>query len=195
MTDSGYLSIEVKYGRKIKLAARRNPELLRERAKFLQHENAEPWDRVLSPLVSLGSGLIPLVAGLDELFGWSPAYSLTAKIISLVVIITGYALGSYALIENTFFSGTVRIQKDRSQHVISTGPYRWMRHPGYTCALLSYWVTPVFLDTFWAFIQVIILSVSIVIRTALQDKTLQEKLEGYRDYTQRVRYRLLPGIW
>lgn len=177
------------------LAARRHPDLIAERAKMLQHEDAEPWDKVLSPLVGLGGGLIPIVAGLDELFGWSPAYSSTAKIISLVIIMAGYALASYALIENAFFSGMVRIQKERSHYVVSSGPYGWVRHPGYASALLTYLATPVFLDSYWAFIPAILLSVVLIVRTRLEDATLQEKLEGYRDYAKRVRYRLLPGIW
>jgi len=177
------------------LAGRRNPGLLRERGKFLQHVDAESWDKVLSPLVGLGGGLIPIIAGLDELLGWSPAYSLTAKIIALVVIMAGYTLGAYALIENAYFSGMVRIQKERGHHVISSGPYAWVRHPGYAGALIFYLATPFFLDTVWAFAPVILLSVVIVIRTKLEDKTLQEQLDGYRDYTHRVRYRLIPGIW
>lgn len=177
------------------LAARRNPGLLRERAKFLQHKDAESWDRVLSPLVGLGGGLIPIIAGLDELLGWSPAFSMTVKIISLVVILVGYSLGAYALIENAYFSGMVRIQKERGQHVISSGPYAWVRHPGYASALIFYITTPFFLDSVWAFIPVILLSVTTVIRTNLEDKTLQEKLDGYGDYVQHVRYRLIPGIW
>ncbi|MBN1536642.1 MAG: isoprenylcysteine carboxylmethyltransferase family protein [Anaerolineales bacterium] len=177
------------------LAARRNPDLLRERAKYLDHEDAESWDRLLSPLVGLGGGLIPITAGLDALLGWSPAYSLTAKIISLAALLSGYALGAYALIENAYFSGMVRIQKERGQHVISSGPYAWVRHPGYTGALLFYVATPIFLDAFWAFIPVVFLSIVIVIRTHLEDKTLQAQLEGYCDYAKRVRYRLLPGIW
>ncbi|NMC12320.1 MAG: isoprenylcysteine carboxylmethyltransferase family protein [Chloroflexi bacterium] len=177
------------------LAARRHPDLIAERAKMLQHEDAEPWDKVLSPLVGLGGGLLPIVAGLDELFGWSPAYSSTAKIISLVIIMAGYALASYALIENAFFSGMVRIQKERSHYVVSSGPYGWVRHPGYASALLTYLATPVFLDSYWTFIPAILLSVVLIVRTRLEDATLQEKLEGYRDYAKRVRYRLLPGIW
>jgi protein-S-isoprenylcysteine O-methyltransferase Ste14 len=122
------------------LAARRHPDLLAERARFLQHEDAKPWDKILAPLVGLGGGLIPLVAGLDARFDWSPAFSVPVKALSLVVILAGYALGSYALIENRFFSGMVRIQTDRGHQVVSSGPYRWMRHPGYAGALWSYLV-------------------------------------------------------
>jgi protein-S-isoprenylcysteine O-methyltransferase Ste14 len=177
------------------LAARRNPDLLAERARFLRHENAQPWDRVLAPLVGLGGGLIPLVAGLDALLGWSQPHSATAKAVALVLILVGYTLASYALIENRFFSGMVRLQSDRGHKLVSSGPYRWVRHPGYSGALLAYFATPVLLDSSWAFIPVASLTIVLVIRTALEDRTLQEQLTGYREYAERVRYRLLPGVW
>jgi protein-S-isoprenylcysteine O-methyltransferase Ste14 len=177
------------------LAARRHPDLLAERARFLQHENAESWDRLLAPLVGLGGGLIPLVAGLDALFDRSPAFNLPLKILALVIILAGYALGTYALIENRFFSGMVRIQTERGHRVVSSGPYGWVRHPGYAGALLTNLATPVFLDAPWAFLPVVFLTVVLVIRTELEDRTLQNRLEGYRDYARRVRYRLLPGVW
>ena len=177
------------------LAARRHPDLLAERSRFLQHEDAKPWDKLLSPLVGLGGGLIPLVAGLVALFDWSPTFSLPVKILALVIILAGYALASYALIENRFFSGMVRIQTDRGHQVVSSGPYRWMRHPGYAGALLTYLATPFFLDSRWAFLPAIFITIVLVIRTSLEDKALQDELEGYRDYARRVRYRLLPGVW
>ena len=177
------------------LAARRNPDLLAERARFLQHEDAKPWDKYLSPLVGFGGGLIPLVAGLDALFDLSPPFSLPVKILALVIILAGYALGSYALIENRFFSGMVRIQTDRGHQVVSSGPYRWIRHPGYAGALLTYLATPFFLDSRWAFLPVVFITIVLVIRTNLEDKVLQNELEGYRDYARRVRYRLLSGVW
>jgi protein-S-isoprenylcysteine O-methyltransferase Ste14 len=177
------------------LAARRHPDLIAERSRFMQHENAKSWDRILAPLISLGSILIMIVVGLDELLGWSPAFSLPAKIIALVLILAGYALSSYALIENRFFSGMVRIQTERGHQVVSSGPYRWVRHPGYAGGLPVYLATPVFLDSVWAFIPAVSLTVALVIRTSLEDRTLQEELAGYKDYAMRVRYRLLPGVW
>jgi len=161
----------------------------------MQHEDAKQWDKLLAPLVGLGGGLIPLIAGFDELFDWSPGFSLPLKIISLVVILAGYTLASYALIENRFFSGMVRIQSDRDHKVVSSGPYRWIRHPGYAGALLTYLVTPVFLDSLWAYLPVVFLTILLVIRTSLEDRTLQNELKGYKDYAKQVQYRLLPGIW
>jgi len=177
------------------LAARRHPDLLAERARFLQHEDAKPWDKLLSPLVGLGGGLIPLVVGLDALFGWSTPFSQPINILALVIILAGYALGSYALIENRFFSAMVRIQTDRGHQAVSSGPYRWLRHPGYAGALLTYLATPFFLDSRWAFLPAVFLTIVLVIRTSLEDRALQDELEGYREYASRVRYRLLPGVW
>jgi protein-S-isoprenylcysteine O-methyltransferase Ste14 len=177
------------------LAARRHPDIIAERARYMQHENAKPWDKQLAPLLGLGGILTMVVAGLDKLFGWSPAYSLPLKTLSLLIILTGYALSSYALIENRFFSGMVRLQTDRGHQVVSSGPYQWVRHPGYAGVLLVYLATPVFLDTSWAFLPTGFTMILFVIRTALEDRFLQDELEGYRDYARRVRYRLLPGIW
>ena len=177
------------------LAGRRHPDLLAERAKFLRHADAKSWDKILSPLVGLGGGLIPLAAGLEARFGSSSGLGLGAEIVSLVLILAGYVFASWALIENRFFSGMVRIQKERGHQVVSTGPYRWVRHPGYAGALLTYLFAPILLASQWAYIPVAFLSVVLVIRTSLEDRTLRQELPGYADYTQRTRYRLLPGIW
>lgn len=177
------------------LAARRHPDLLVERGRMLKHENTAPWDKWLAPLVGLGGGLIPLVAGLNALLNPTPTFSLPFKLVALVLILAGFAWGSYALMENRFFSGVVRIQKERNHHVISTGPYRWMRHPGYAGALLVYLASPIFLDTPWAFLPALFLTIILIIRTYLEDQTLQAQLDGYRDYATKTRYRLLPGIW
>jgi protein-S-isoprenylcysteine O-methyltransferase Ste14 len=177
------------------LAARRNPDLLAERARFMRHEDAKSWDKALSPIVGLGSGLIPLVAGLDALYDWSPAIRLPIVLVSMFLFLAGYALSSYALIENRFFSGMVRIQTDRGHQVVSSGPYHWVRHPGYAGAILAYLATPLFLSSYWAFLPALLIIVILVIRTNLEDKTLQYELTGYREYTMHVHYRLLPGIW
>jgi protein-S-isoprenylcysteine O-methyltransferase Ste14 len=177
------------------LVARRHPDLIAERARMLQHEDAASWDKTLAPLLGIASLLILVIAGLDALYGWSPAFSLPINILALIFILASFVLSSYALIENRFFSGMVRIQTDRDHQVVSSGPYRWMRHPGYAGGLLTYLATPFFLDSRWAILAASFTLIVLVIRTRLEDKTLQEQLPGYREYAQRVRYRLLPGVW
>jgi protein-S-isoprenylcysteine O-methyltransferase Ste14 len=177
------------------MAAKQNPDLITERSHFMKHENVFSWDKILAPLLGFGGGLIPLIAGLDELLVWSPGFSMSVKIIALVIIVTGYIWGSYALIQNRFFSGMVRIQSDRGHQVITSGPYRWMRHPGYSGAIWTYLATPLFLDSAWAFIPAGFLIIVLVIRTVLEDRVLHVELKGYNDYASRVRYRLLPGVW
>ena len=177
------------------LAARKNPDIIKERSQFMQHDNTQSWDKLLAPFTGIGGGLIPLIAGLDAQFGWSQPYNLNLKILALVIILAGYVLGSYALITNRFFSGTVRLQTERGHQVVSSGPYRWIRHPGYVGGILTYLATPIFLDSVWAFLPAVFVTLILVIRTALEDRFLQNELQGYREFAQRVRYRLIPGIW
>ncbi len=145
--------------------------------------------------MGLAGILVLLIAGLDELLDWSPAFSLPVKIVAIGIMVVGYALTSYALIENRFLSGMVRLQTDRGQTVVSTGPYHWMRRPGYAGALLVYLATPLFLDSALTYLPTLLVFGLYTLRTSLEDRFLQENLEGYRDYAKRVRYRLFPGVW
>ena len=117
------------------------------------------------------------------------------QLAALALILAGYAFGTWVLLENRFFSGMVRIQRDRGHQVVSSGPYAWMRHPGYAGAIRTYLATPILLKALWAYVPVALLTAALVARTGLEDRWLQEQLEGYAEYAQRVRYRLLPGIW
>lgn len=177
------------------LAARRHPDLLAERARSLSAQGAKPWDRWLSPLVGVGGGLVPVVAGVDRLLEASPPFGAPLKAAGLALLVGGYALGSYALIENRFFSGVVRIQAERGHHVVTGGPYRWVRHPGYVGGVLAYAGTPLLLESWWALLPALALTALLVVRTHLEDRTLHDELPGYREYAGRVRYRLLPGVW
>lgn len=177
------------------LAARRHPDILEERARSMEMQDAKSWDRILAPTLALGSLLILVVAGLDHRFRWTDPFSLGTRVTGLIVIVFGYWLGSWALMENRFFSGVVRIQKDRGHRVVSTGPYRFVRHPGYAGALWVYLFTPILLDSAWALVPALLLICILVLRTALEDGTLQEELPGYKEFSQRTRYRLIPGIW
>ncbi len=177
------------------LASRENPDLLTERGRFLNHDNTEAWDKKLSPLLGLGGALIPLAAGLDARFGGAVQFALWIRLLALSLMIAGYAFGAYALITNRYFSGIVRIQSDRDHQVVTTGPYHWVQHPGYAGAVLSYLATPFLLESLWTIVPVFLTVGILVARTFLEDRTLQEKLDGYREYAEEVRYRLIPGVW
>lgn len=177
------------------LAVRHSPDLLAERSRFFEHQDTKSWDRILSPLVGMGSAFLPLFAGLDALNGRMDDFSNPVKIAALGILLAGYIFSTWAFVENAFFSGTVRIQTERGHRVISSGPYAFVRHPGYAGSLLTTLAVPIFLDSWWTFIPAVVLIAALMLRTALEDKTLQKELEGYREYTGKVRYRLIPGIW
>ena len=96
---------------------------------------------------------------------------------------------------NAFFSAYVRIQTERGHAVVSTGPYRWVRHPGYASGLGSTLATPFVLGSVWALVPAGLVVVLLVVRTALEDRTLRKELPGYAEYSGRVRFRLVPGVW
>ena len=162
---------------------------------MLDHADAQPWDKLLAPLVGLGGALIPLCVGLETLFHSLIPISAPIKIGGLVLILAGYVLGTWALMTNRFFSGMVRLQTDRGHTVVTSGPYQWVRHPGYLGALITYLGTPFFLDARWALLAVFLISVALVVRTQLEDQFLQQQLAGYAEYAKKVKFRLLPGIW
>lgn len=171
-----------------------NPELIAERAQI--KEGAKGWDRVLAPLMEIGRAVVTLiVAGLDVRFGWSPQLASAIQLTALVFVALGYGLWSWAMASNRFFSGVVRIQKERDHKVVSAGPYRYVRHPGYLGATTFSLATPLLLGSLWALIPGALTTCVIIVRTALEDKTLREELPGYEDYGERVRYRLLPKVW
>jgi protein-S-isoprenylcysteine O-methyltransferase Ste14 len=177
------------------LLARFNPDLVVERVTAGSNKGVKSWDRVLAPLMALGGTVISLAAGLDVRFSLSQPFGLQIQFAALAVIIAAYAFGTWALIENRYFSSMVRIQTDRGHKVISSGPYRWVRHPGYAGTVATYLAIPFFLNSAWAFIPAVLLIIVSVVRTYMEDKVLQEELDGYKDYARQVRYRLVSGIW
>lgn len=116
-------------------------------------------------------------------------------LIALTITVAAYVLGIWALIENRFFSAVVRIQTDRGQTVVETGPYHFIRHPGYAAAALISLMFPIMVGSWWSYIPVGFVIAGGAIRTSLEDKTLIAELPGYLEYTQITRYRLIPGIW
>jgi protein-S-isoprenylcysteine O-methyltransferase Ste14 len=178
------------------LAARKHPDIIAERAGSMKREDAKPWDKFLAPAMAFGGVVIPVVAGLEARFGWPPGpFSLPVKLAAIAVMVLAYVFASWAMIENANFSGIVRLQTDRGHSVCSSGPYRWVRHPAYASGFWSYLAMPLMLDSAWGLIPVAILFGVIIVRTRLEDRTLQEELPGYREYAARMKYRLFPGIW
>ncbi len=178
------------------ITLRINPELWVERARSLDAKQGKSWDR---PLVLLAAIIGPLavwiVAGLDERWGWSPDLSLLLQVAATLLVVLGYAIGTWAMATNAYFSGIVRVQDDRGQTVIQTGPYRFVRHPAYAGGLLCYLAMPIMLDSLWALIPAVLTIAVVCLRTHLEDRTLAAELPGYADYARRTRYRLVPGIW
>jgi len=173
-----------------------NPDLLVERAGGLRQEGGKRWDRWVA---ALAGGVFPVaswyVAGLDLRFSWSSPKPLAVHLIGLGAVALGFALFMWAMVSNAYFSEVVRIQEDRGHQVATDGPYRFVRHPGYSGAILSLLGSPLLLSSWWAFIPAVIGIGGYVLRTALEDKTLQLELEGYQAYTEQVHYRLIPGVW
>lgn len=179
-------------------AERRHPGLLaeRERAGFEKAPDVKPWDKVLAPLMAVSISFpLVIVAGLDHRLGWSPVFPPWLNVIGLILVAVGYTIGCWALVENRFFSSMVRIQTDRGHVVCDSGPYRLVRHPGYMGNILALPGIVLALGSGWTLIPAAVALIIVVIRTALEDRTLQEELPGYRDYMRRVRYRLIPGIY
>jgi len=171
-----------------------SPELMRERT----HPKADTktWDRVFARLTGpLGSTVILVVAGLDKRFGWSAQVPLAVQFVGLAVFVLGMGLMTWAMAVNDYFSLGVRIQKDCGHTVVTGGLYQYGRHPGYVGGIMFQLGTPLLLASLWALIPAGLTSLLLVVRTALEDRTVLNELEGYQEYAQQTRYRLLPAVW
>ena len=177
-------------------AEHRHPGLLAERFKTFKAQDVKSWDKIIAPLMALSLSFpLVIVAGLDHHFTWSPLFPIWMNLLGFVLITFGYAFAAWALIENRFFMSLVRIQKDREHEVCNSGPYRIVRHPGYAGNIFALPGIVLALGSVWTLIPVVIAVIIAVIRTELEDRTLQEELKGYKEYVQRVRYKLIPGIY
>lgn len=178
------------------IATRLHPGFARERATAATMQDVKGWDKWIVPLIALWLPLLILaIAGLDKRLGWSTDLPGWARWLGLALIILGYGVGAWAMAVNAFFSSQVRIQTDRGHHVISTGPYAFVRHPAYSTGMIAVLGIPLLLDSLWAYLPAILLCIGTVIRTILEDKTLLAELPGYNEYAEKVPYRLIPGIW
>ena len=171
-----------------------NPAMLAERAR--PHVDKRKWDTVLLGMMGLMMVVEYVIASLDVRLGWSPQLPLTLQVIGLVAAIVGNdILLVWSMASNAFFVATVRIQTDRQHTVVSSGPYRYVRHPGYLGSLLLHLGVPFMLNSLWAIIPAAVVALVVIVRTMLEDKTLNAELPGYKEYSERVHYRLFPGVW
>lgn len=169
------------------------PDLLKERMS--RKKDAKSWDKWILGLYTFFLVVMIVVAGLDAVrFAWSRV-PLALKVFGFLGYIPAMALLFWVLTQNPFLSEKVRIQSDRGQFVCTTGPYRYVRHPMYAGIILLVFCVPLFLGSLYALIPAAVIVFLFVLRTSLEDKTLQRELSGYREYAQRVRFRLIPGIW
>ena len=176
------------------ILSRQNPDLLAERA--MRHRDAQVWEKHIYQAYTLTTFSTIVVAGLDAgRFQWSVAMPLGFQITGIVLYLAMHGLAGWAMLTNTYHSTASRIQSDRSQKVVTSGPYRYLRHPTYLATAIAWISMPFFLGSWWALIPSGFASLVMIVRTALEDHLLQKRLPGYAEYARRVRYRLLPGIW
>ncbi len=171
----------------------RHKDLIARRAQA--KATAEGWDKIVGVAYGILSILVLVVAGLDARFGWTAPMALWRHIIGLVLMVGGFGVFTWAMLHNPFFSTVVTVATEDGHTVADTGPYRIMRHPGYAGSTLSLLATPILLGALWALIPMALAFAALVVRTALEDRTLHAKLPGYADYAARVKWRLIPGIW
>jgi protein-S-isoprenylcysteine O-methyltransferase Ste14 len=172
-----------------------NPELLEERADFKPREGVRPWDVALSAVARLSMLAIYVIAGLDVRFGWRPEIPLAVQVAAFAFGLLGAGLIAWAMAANRYAAVYARIQKERGHTVTTTGPYRFVRHPFYVGVIALALALPLALGSPWALISGGLATLLFVVKTAAEDRMLREGLAGYREYAERVRYRLLPGIW
>lgn len=171
-----------------------DPDLIAERTQI--KEGVKEWDKRITVA---GSVLYPLailiVAGLDARLSWSPRVPLALQLAALLAAAVGNLLSIWATAVNKFYGRFVRIQKERGHSVISDGPCRTIRHPGYLGQIIFSLASTLALGSLWALVPGGLFAALLVVRTALEDRTLRDELEGYEAYSRRVRYRLIPYVW
>lgn len=172
---------------------RRDPGLLKERMS--PQKNVKAWDKKILRIYTLFLAALLIVAGLDAVrLRWSHL-SLGLNVLGFAGLVLTMLVAFWATKANTFASGVVRIQTDRGHRVCSTGPYAHVRHPMYIAVILMAASLPLALGSRYSLIPAAVIAGLFILRTILEDKTLKEELPGYREYTQKVRFRLIPGLW
>ncbi|HSF81643.1 MAG TPA: isoprenylcysteine carboxylmethyltransferase family protein [Anaerolineales bacterium] len=170
----------------------RNPQAINERGR--PAEGQKSWDKIIMTVyIPLFIGVY-ILSGLDARYSWS-AMPVWLHVIGAILTLTSSALTYGAMAHNKFLSLYVQVAQERGHLVATSGPYQYVRHPMYLSLVLSWPALALLLGSYWALLPGLLASGIIVLRTVLEDRTLQEELPGYADYARQVRYRLVPGIW
>lgn len=169
-----------------------NPEVIRARSEIVRGE-MKWWDKIFAVLYILFGLMMFIVCGLDAGRFRLSSLGMEFLAVGVMMFVTGWLFTSWALVENKFFEATVHVQKE--QEVVSTGPYAIIRHPGYAGMILFYGCASLILGSLYGLIPALLLALSFVMRTYFEDKMLYEELPGYKEYTKKVRYRLVLFVW
>lgn len=193
---AGWLFVAVvilAFGISALVLARVNPIIFRARSRF--QPGTKRWDKVLLSVILPAMVAIIPVAALDAgRFHWS-VVPLWGVALGYAALLSGIAITAWAQAVNPFFEPGVRIQAERHQYAIDTGPYRFVRHPGYISALLMFFGMAFALGSFWAIAPAALAAALLVLRASWEDRLLRAELPGYADYARRVRCRLIPYVW
>jgi protein-S-isoprenylcysteine O-methyltransferase Ste14 len=176
----------------VPLFQRENPGILRMRLQ--KTEGTKPFDKVIYVILMLSFFGCLAVAGLDARFGWS-SLPFEWTFLGLLLYIAGSIPIGLAAATNPFLERTIRIQDERGHVTVTSGPYRVVRHPMYAGLILGMAGWPLLLGSKWSYVPFAVVAVTLIVRTALEDRTLRRELPGYEEYAARTRYRLIPGIW
>ncbi len=173
----------------------RSPDLLKLRTGFRLGSSDVP-DLLFRGALVLGFLTHYVLAGVDVgRFHWSGTIPLPVQVVGLIGSLAGIGVATWAALANPFATPEVRIQEERGQHVITAGPYRLVRHPSYAGGILFMLLSGVALGSWWAILPMLPVVATLIRRTALEDRLLQQNLPGYTDYARTVRFRLVPGVW
>ena len=173
--------------------SRVNPDLVRERNR--PAEKAEAWDRVVMGIYTVVLVVLLIVSALDGgRYGWS-AIPIGIQMIGWALLVATGVMVWHVMMTNAYLSSSARIQDDRGQVVVQEGMYRRIRHPMYLAIIVAFLGIPLALNSWWAMIPGVVIVGLFIYRTYREDQMLIAGLAGYAEYTEKVRYRLLPGIW
>ena len=172
-----------------------NPEVLNERQDMLKKKDTKTWDWFLLFSYGIMQFYIQTIIMGFDIGSAGPTLGVEYVVPGVVLFLASVALIIWAMTENPFFESTVRIQKDRKQRVIRTGPYAIVRHPGYVAALLWAFAGPLIVGSLIGLVPGAVAAAILVLRTYMEDKTLHKELDGYKEYAKKVKYKIIPGIW